>query len=86
MADTSEGAVVKSMCDPLACRCMKVSRATVQAAIVNQKLRTIDDITTATEAGGACTCCHRVLQKMLNAEWGEGDVRVPLQLCAAPIK
>jgi NAD(P)H-nitrite reductase large subunit len=77
-------------CDPLICRCMKVSKATVQHAISHKALRTVDEITDATDAGGACMCCHRRLEQMLDEHWSlmaeaQGDGRVPALLCAAPV-
>ena len=72
--------------DPTICRCMKVCKSTIETAIVTQNLMSVDAITEKTEAGGACTCCHRVLQKMLNEHHGEHGVRVHGQMCAAPVK
>jgi NAD(P)H-nitrite reductase large subunit len=72
--------------DPLVCRCMRVQKSTIATAIASGNLTTVDQITEKTEAGGACTCCHRHLQKMLTDFHGERDVRVPQQLCAGPVE
>ena len=71
--------------DPVICRCLRVSRSTIVKAISEQNLTTVDQITDKTDAGGACMCCHRVLQKMLSEHHGERDVRIPAQLCAGPV-
>jgi NAD(P)H-nitrite reductase large subunit len=63
---------------------MKVCKSVIQRAISDQNLMSVDAITEQTDAGGACTCCHRVLQKMLTDHHGEHDVRVPVALCAGP--
>jgi len=70
---------------------MKVPQATVREAIASKALRTVDEVTEQTEAGGACTCCHRGIAKMLSEHWtamapAQGDERIPALLCAAPIK
>jgi NAD(P)H-nitrite reductase large subunit len=71
--------------DPTICRCMKVAKSTIANAIAACNLTSVDQITEKTEAGGACMCCHRHLQKMLTEFHGERDVRVPAQLCAGPV-
>lgn len=78
-------------CNPLLCRCLKVPQTAVREAIASKALRTIDEVTEATDAGGACTCCHRNIAKMLDEHWAvlahaEGDERIPALLCAAPAK
>ncbi len=86
LVDTVPSLHIVSNPDPTICRCMRVCKSTIVAAIAEQRLTTVDAITEKTEAGGACTCCHRVLQKMLAAHHGERDVRVPALLCAGPIE
>ncbi|MCC6808931.1 MAG: (2Fe-2S)-binding protein [Deltaproteobacteria bacterium] len=71
--------------DPTICRCMRVQKSTIMRAVAEHHLTSVDAITAWTEAGGACTCCHRVLQRMLAEHHGEGDVRIPAQLCATKI-
>jgi NAD(P)H-nitrite reductase large subunit len=86
VGETGPSLHIVSNSDPFICRCMRVCRSTITKAIVEQKLTTVDAITEKTEAGGACTCCHRVLQKMLNEHNGERDMRVHAQMCAAPVQ
>ncbi len=77
-------------CNPFLCRCLKVPQGMVTEAIAQRALRTIDEVTEATEAGGACMCCHRKIAQLLDEHWAkvawaERDERVPALLCAAPV-
>ena len=64
--DEDEGRVV--------CRCFNLTEPYLRRKISEMKLKTIDEITAAVKAGGACTACHHEpggLQDMLTEIWGE---------------
>ena len=52
MDDTAALRVINNP-DPHVCRCMKVCKSTIEAAIATEGLTTVDQITEKTEAGGA---------------------------------
>jgi NifU-like protein len=52
------------------CTCFNVTKPEIIAAIKENKLTTIDDITNFTKAGGGCGGCHGELQEILDRETG----------------
>jgi NifU-like protein len=55
------------------CRCFNLTEPYVRRKAKELNLRSIDDITSAIKAGGACTSCHHEpggLQDILNDIWG----------------
>lgn len=77
--DEDEGRVV--------CRCFNLTEPYVRRKVQEMELKTIEDITAAIKAGGACTVCHHEpggLQDILDDIWGpeahdgedaDGDIR-----------
>lgn len=66
-ADKKEGRIV--------CKCFALSEPYLRRKIQELNLRTIEEITAATKAGGACTTCHHApggLQDLLDEIWGPG--------------
>jgi len=64
-ADQKEGRIV--------CKCFGLSEPYLRRKIEELNLRTIEEITAATKAGGACTSCHHApggLQDLLDEIWG----------------
>jgi NifU-like protein len=53
-----EGAVV--------CTCFNVTDKEIERAILDNKLKTIEDVTNFTKAGGGCGGCHEQIQEMLD--------------------
>lgn len=47
------------------CRCLNISKIFIQSAIANQQLLTLQSVIEQTKAGSACTCCHKVINKLL---------------------
>jgi NifU-like protein len=67
-AEDDEGRIV--------CECLSVSEPYLRRKIKELNLRTIDEITNAVKAGGACTACHHKpggLQDLLDDTWGTAD-------------
>lgn len=61
----------------IVCKCFSLTEPYLKRKIRELNLRTIQDITNATKAGGACTTCHHApggLQDLLDEAWGRQDV------------
>ena len=57
----------------MVCKCFGATEPYLRRKIKELDLRTIDDITSALKAGGACSACHYApggLQDILNDTWG----------------
>ena len=70
--DDDEGRIV--------CSCFSVTEPFLRRKIEELNLRTIEDITNATKAGGSCTACHHApggLQDLLDEIWGGTPVPEP---------
>lgn len=66
--DDDEGRIV--------CKCFSVTEPYLRRKIKELNLRTIEEITHAVKAGGACMSCHHApggLQDLLNEVWGSAD-------------
>ncbi len=74
----------------LVCKCFSVTEPYLRRKIRELNLRSIDQITHALKAGGACGACHFKpggLQDLLNEIWGEtapAEVQPPAAAAAAP--
>ncbi|MBN1394200.1 MAG: iron-sulfur cluster assembly scaffold protein [Pirellulales bacterium] len=78
--EKSEGRIV--------CKCFSLSEPYIRRKIKELNLHTIEEITGAIKAGGACTSCHHVpggLQDLLDETWGAGKTQLKVlpQLPAA---
>jgi bacterioferritin-associated ferredoxin len=51
--------------EPIACRCLGVTEATVVGAIVALGLSSVREVREQTGAGDGCTCCHGRLRQLL---------------------
>ncbi|MBI5202602.1 MAG: (2Fe-2S)-binding protein [Elusimicrobia bacterium] len=47
------------------CECLQVTEDDVIEAIRTRELRTVEDVTRYTEAGGGCTACHPSIKQYL---------------------
>jgi len=50
----------------LVCRCLKVTEDAIVRAVVVLGLRSVREIRTATGAGDGCTCCHKLLVRLID--------------------
>lgn len=58
----------------LVCTCFNVTESELKRRIVELNLHTIDDVSGALKAGGACGACQHApggIQDLLDAQWGE---------------
>jgi NifU-like protein len=53
----------------MVCHCFQVTRDTIREAIRANRLRTVEDITNFTKAGGGCGDCHHDLEHLLVETW-----------------
>ena len=60
------GAYNTPMSDPLICRCFQVLRSEIELAIREGDLRSVEEVTKQTNAGGGCSSCYDDIQSMLN--------------------
>lgn len=62
----------------IVCKCFSVSEPYLKRKIKELNLRSIEEITAAVKAGGACTSCHHApggLQDILDETWGAGSAK-----------
>ncbi len=57
------------------CTCFNVTDREIERAIRENKLKTIEDVTNFTKAGGGCGGCHEQLQEMLDKINGTSAVK-----------
>lgn len=84
--DHEEGALI--------CKCFAVDEAMIEEMVWANKLRTVEDVTNFTKAGGGCAACHEdienILEKVLK-ERGESfdpaaeSVSMPVEAPKAPM-
>ena len=55
----------------IVCNCFQVAKTTVKDAIMKHRLKTVEDITHFTKAGGGCTECHHDLDDLLRDCWDQ---------------
>ena len=53
----------------MVCHCYSVTRDTVRNAIMQNKLKSVEDVTNFTKAGGGCGDCHHDLKHLLDECW-----------------
>lgn len=56
------------------CHCFGVSDEKIMRVARENNLRTLEDVTHYTKAGGGCSSCHHLIEDILNDLWGERPV------------
>ncbi len=62
------------------CNCFQVNKSTIREAVLQYKLKDIEDVTNHTKAGGGCSSCHHDIQHIIDDCWREieaGGAEVP---------
>jgi len=65
----------------LVCKCFNVTEPYLRRKIRELGLKTIEEVTAATKAGGACGSCHHAaggIQDLLDEAWGRAPIPMPL--------
>lgn len=52
--------------DEIICNCFSVSRGTIEDAIKEKGLKSVEQVGEATEAGTGCGGCHEKIQEILD--------------------
>ncbi len=60
--------------DALICTCFSVSEQTIERKITAGDLRTIAEVTRASNAGAGCRSCYPLIEDMLSQHWREADL------------
>ena len=66
------------------CKCFGVSRETIQRAIKENSLTSIEQVTNFTKAGGACGGCISEIESLLQSEMGQRPL-IPIQPARKPL-
>jgi len=77
--DEDEGALV--------CKCFGIHAGLVEEVVRDHGLRSLEDVTNYTKAGGSCGCCHEAIEDLLqslNAAAPDTPEPVPLRAAAEP--
>jgi NifU-like protein len=72
----------------IVCKCFSLTEPYIRRKIRELNLRTIQDITNAIKAGGACMSCHHVpggLQDLLDETWGRQPVSTKVLTQITPL-
>ena len=56
--------------DRIICRCYRVTRREIVDAVRNDDLRTVEEVTAKTNAGGGCSSCYDDIRELLEMEHG----------------
>lgn len=62
----------------LVCRCLKITEEAVVHAIAVLGMRTVKEIRQATGAGDGCTCCHKLLARLIDRHAEPVVVALPM--------
>ena len=57
--------------DEVICKCMQVNEGVIRLAIERGNLETIEQVTTACNAGGGCHSCHILIQLFIDEYHGK---------------
>jgi NifU-like protein len=74
--DHEEGALI--------CKCFGIDEAMIEQTVRANNLRSIEDVTHYTKAGGGCATCHEGIENVLTRIWGAVPAPAPV-LSAAEV-
>jgi NifU-like protein len=61
-----KGAPEKAEEDKIVCECFGVTEKEIERAIRENRLRTVEEVTNYTKAGGGCGNCHPIIQEIID--------------------
>ena len=64
--------------DETVCTCFDISKSFLEQEIINNNLKTLNDVINYTKAGGACGRCRGKIQEILNSVNNKKENEVPL--------
>ena len=56
---------------PLVCQCFGIHKKFIEKIVAENSLRTIEEVTNYTKAGGGCESCHPTIEDIIEAAWEE---------------
>lgn len=54
---------------PLVCQCFGIHKKFIEKIVAENSLRTIEEVTNYTKAGGGCESCHPTIEDIIEAAW-----------------
>lgn len=66
----------------LICKCFGVDEAMIEQVVRANDLRSIEEVTNYTKAGGGCATCHEGIENVLTRIWGAAPPAAPLTAAA----
>lgn len=54
---------------PLICQCFGIHEKLIEKTVMENDLRTIEDVTNYTKAGGGCQTCHPAIEEIIERVW-----------------
>jgi len=54
---------------PLICRCFGIHEKLIEKTVRENKLRTLEEVTNYTKAGGGCQTCHPAIEEIIEDVW-----------------
>ncbi len=62
--------------EKVVCKCFSVTDKKIIRAIKNNNLKTVDEVTNYTKAGGGCGRCRLEIEKLLEEFWGKEGTKI----------
>lgn len=72
--ETYRGGAVKPQEGRVVCECFGITDKQIEAAVRENRLKTIEDVTNYIKAGGGCGQCHEEIQQIINSVYRKGEI------------
>ncbi|MGV8075398.1 MAG: Fe-S cluster assembly protein NifU [Syntrophobacteraceae bacterium] len=72
-----QGSAEKPVEGEIICQCFGITDKEIERAIAENDLRSLEEVTNYTKAGGGCGNCHEAIQEILNRVRGEMKAKPP---------
>ena len=82
------GGKVKAPADEgkIVCKCFGVTDKKIARVVRENKLKTVEEVTNYTKAGGGCKKCHPEIEAIINEVWGKEKEKAELHKKVSPGK